>query len=103
MSATYRRALRLAELPSGSVKTVRLSGKALVLAHTGSGVFALEAHCPHAGGDLGRGRLEGGRVTCPLHGSQFDVADGSVARGPAATPLACFPARIEGEWIEVEV
>jgi Rieske Fe-S protein len=31
--------------------------------------------------------VDGGLITCPCHGSQFRIEDGSVARGPARQPL----------------
>jgi len=31
-------------------------------------------------GDLSRGKLEGTVITCPLHGSQFDISNGQVVR-----------------------
>ena len=32
------------------------------------------------GGKLSQGKLEGTAVTCPRHGSQFDLTDGRVVR-----------------------
>lgn len=39
-------------------------------------IFALENSCPHMGGPLGEGEVNGCIVTCPWHGWQFDVRDG---------------------------
>ncbi len=39
--------------------------------------------CPHAGATLSEGEMVNGVVTCPLHGSQFDVVSGERVRGPA--------------------
>jgi nitrite reductase/ring-hydroxylating ferredoxin subunit len=39
--------------------------------------------CPHAGATLSEGEVEGSIVTCPRHGSQFDVCTGERVRGPA--------------------
>lgn len=48
---------------------------------------ATQAACPHRQGPLAEGRLEGSTVTCPWHGSMFDVCSGAVLRGPARDPL----------------
>lgn len=40
-------------------------------------LFAMSGICPHHGGPLGKGRLQGCVVTCPWHGWQFDVRDGT--------------------------
>jgi nitrite reductase (NADH) small subunit len=39
-------------------------------------ICALENSCPHMGGPLGEGEVNGCIVTCPWHGWQFDVRDG---------------------------
>ncbi len=39
-------------------------------------VFAIDEHCPHAGGPLGAGHLTGDVVMCPWHGWRFRVTDG---------------------------
>jgi nitrite reductase/ring-hydroxylating ferredoxin subunit len=44
--------------------------------------------CPHAGARLSEGSLEEGVVTCPRHGSQFDVVTGERVRGPSDLPVA---------------
>ena len=31
-------------------------------------ICAISDHCPHAGGSLGMGMLDGKIVTCPVHG-----------------------------------
>ena len=45
----------------------------------------LSAVCTHAGCTVAS--VSGGTINCACHGSQFRIADGSVARGPAARPL----------------
>jgi nitrite reductase/ring-hydroxylating ferredoxin subunit len=62
----------------------------LALYHVGSGLYACADRCPHAGEPLSRGELEGPVVTCPRHGSQFDVRTGERLRGPADAGLATW-------------
>jgi nitrite reductase/ring-hydroxylating ferredoxin subunit len=64
--------------------------------HVGNGLFACADRCPHAGAVLSEGELEGSVVTCPRHGSQFDVRTGERLRGPADDSLATFPVLEEG-------
>jgi len=53
--------------------------------------------CPHQGATLSAGELDGGVVTCPAHGSRFDVATGERLRGPADSELQLFDvAEVEG-------
>jgi nitrite reductase/ring-hydroxylating ferredoxin subunit len=68
----------------------------LAVYHVGGRLYALEDRCPHAGAMLSGGDLEGTVVTCPGHGSQFDVRDGERRRGPADTGVRTFPLLEEG-------
>ncbi len=45
-------------------------------------IFALDNRCPHMDGPLGEGEIEGGLVTCPWHGWQFQVDTGSCITMP---------------------
>lgn len=65
-------------------------------------IYALDGVCPHQGGPLGQGDLEGCVVTCPWHGWQFDVRSGQhqASRSVVQPALAV---RIEGDRILVDV
>jgi nitrite reductase/ring-hydroxylating ferredoxin subunit len=65
--------------------------------------YATQNDCTHAEGPLSEGELEGCIVTCPWHGSQFNVMDGSVQEGPADEPLRTYRVEIEGETGRVVV
>jgi nitrite reductase/ring-hydroxylating ferredoxin subunit len=52
---------------------------------------AIADRCPHAGAALSGGELESAVVTCPGHGSQFDIRTGERLRGPADTDISVFP------------
>ena len=64
--------------------------------HVGSRFSACADRCPHAGATLSEGELESGIVTCPRHGSQFDVSTGQRVRGPADTDIATYPTLEDG-------
>jgi nitrite reductase/ring-hydroxylating ferredoxin subunit len=60
----------------------------------GGEVHAIDNVCSHAGGPLCEGSLDGAVVTCPWHGSKFDVTTGAVQGGPASRPQRCYRARV---------
>lgn len=64
-------------------------------------IFALDNVCPHAGGPLGEGSLEGTIVTCPWHGWSFDVKTGECQNNPGAS-ATCFKVGVKGEDIILE-
>jgi nitrite reductase/ring-hydroxylating ferredoxin subunit len=72
------------------------AGEPLAVYHVGTDFYACADRCPHAGGTLSVGELERGVVTCPRHGSQFDVTTGQRLRGPADTDIATFPTVSDG-------
>jgi nitrite reductase/ring-hydroxylating ferredoxin subunit len=68
----------------------------LAVYHVGSRFHACADRCPHAGATLSEGELERGVITCPRHGSQFDVSTGQRLRGPADTDIATYPTVEDG-------
>jgi len=71
---------RSGELEDGTMKEVLVRGREFLLARISDRYFAANNRCPHMGGKLSQGKLEGTVVTCPRHGSQFDLSDGQVVR-----------------------
>jgi len=64
------------ELEDGTMKEISVDGHEILLARVDDKHYAADNRCPHMGGKLSQGKLEGTVVTCPLHGSQFDLRDG---------------------------
>ena len=71
---------REGDIADGAMKEVAAEGQKILLARVGGRFYAAQGQCPHMGGSLAGGRLEGTVVTCPRHGSQFDLADGHMVR-----------------------
>ena len=90
---------RISEVPPGSVLLV-----GTVAVFNVDGAFcATQATCPHRQGPLNEGTLDGSTVTCPWHGSRFNVCTGAVLRGPAADPLKTYSVVVEGEVGRIDV
>ena len=71
---------RITEFENGTMKEALVQGREIFLAKVGDKYYAADNRCPHMGGKLSQGKLEGTVVTCPLHASQFDLRDGRVVR-----------------------
>jgi nitrite reductase/ring-hydroxylating ferredoxin subunit len=84
---------RVATVPPGSALLV---GDAAVF-NVAGGFRATQAKCTHRGGPLNEGKLDGSTVTCPWHGSQFNVCTGAVLRGPATEPVKTYRVIVDGE------
>jgi len=95
-------ALDLMDLPPGRSTTVTIDGKQIALFNVDGQVFATDDSCPHAGGSLGWGILEGNVVKCRSHGLRFDVTTGRVVGGGALEVIS-YPAKVEAGKIFVAV
>jgi nitrite reductase/ring-hydroxylating ferredoxin subunit len=73
------------EVPAGTGKVVTTGGRVLALFNSGGSFHAVDNTCPHRGGPLGEGHLDGTVVTCPWHGWQFDVCTGASPHNPNAS------------------
>jgi 3-phenylpropionate/trans-cinnamate dioxygenase ferredoxin subunit len=78
------------DLENGAKRKVLIQGQEILLARVGDKYYATQNRCPHMGGDLSAGTLEGTVITCPRHGSQFDVSDGHNVRWMKGAGLAAM-------------
>ena len=82
----------------------KAGAQTLLVVRRGETIFALHDTCSHQGCSLSEGKLvdDGKRIECKCHGSRFDLADGSVNRGPAVFPQPHYDVRREEGKIEVK-
>jgi nitrite reductase/ring-hydroxylating ferredoxin subunit/uncharacterized membrane protein len=92
-----------ADLPAGQPRSCVVGDTPVLLMRHPDGVHAIHNRCSHRGCMLSDGDVEGELVTCACHGSQFDLRDGSVQRGPATAPQPAYEARESGGRIEVRL
>jgi len=91
-------------LPDGLVdrKPVRVmvEGEPVLLVRADDDWFAVANQCTHQGAPLDRGvvKFAGSvrTVTCPAHGSTFNLDNGKVMRPPAARPISVYDVKAEG-------
>lgn len=74
--ARWVRVGTLQECPPGTAREVVAEDRVVALFNVDGTIHALDGICPHQGGPLGKGTLQGTVVTCPWHGWQFDVCTG---------------------------
>ena len=92
------------DLPEGQVTTVVAGVQPVCLIHTAEhGYTALNNRCPHQGGPLGEGQLDGQWLLCPWHGYEYDPKTGEPPEGygdyATARPLEV---RDDGIYVQVE-
>jgi nitrite reductase (NADH) small subunit len=92
----------LAELPPGELMEVELGEGLFALCNVGGEVRALHGVCPHHGGPLGEGALNGDMVTCPWHMWEFHSGTGACGFNASLT-VPTYPVRVEGGDILVDI
>ena len=106
----YFEVAKTGEITEGSMKACTVHGKDILVANYGGKYYAIDGKCTHLGGDLSKGKLEGKIVTCPLHGSKFDITTGESISGPKIGFLKLktksepsYEVKIEGDTIKVNI
>lgn len=80
----------------GGRAVVEVDGAKVLVVRDGADgrLSAISSVCSHRGGPLEEGEIADGCVTCPWHGSQFRLEDGSIVRGPATVPQDRYDVRV---------
>jgi 3-phenylpropionate/trans-cinnamate dioxygenase ferredoxin subunit len=115
--AEYVEVAKTTELKDGEMKSAKVAGREILLAKAGGKFLAAQNICPHMGGRLSDGKLAGTVVTCPRHGSQFDLSDGHVVRWTnwsgiklslaktfrSPRGIATYSVKVDGDKVSVKV
>ena len=98
------------EIAEGEMKAYTVQGNDILVVNYNGSYYAIGGKCTHMGGDLSKGKLEGKIVTCPRHGSKFDITTGESISGPKIGFLKLktkkepsFEVKIEDSKIKVKI
>lgn len=72
-----------ADLRPGTCLAVELPEFGVALFNIEGEIYALDNTCPHAGGPLGEGCLDGDIIACPWHGWKFNIRSGECLKNPS--------------------
>lgn len=92
----------LAEVPEEAGLCRVVGERSIALFRVNGDVFALNNVCPHEGGPLADGFVDGETVQCPLHAWTFDLRSGRVLTGGRGA-AECYPVRVEEGQVLVEL
>src|SRR5438046_2860333 len=96
-------ALKTSEVPPGTCRLAYAKGQQIAVFNVDGQFYATQADCTHRGGPLCEGDLAGEIVTCPWHGSQFNVRTGEVVEDPATESLKTYPVTLRDGELVVEI
>jgi len=114
-TSSFAEVARIGDLENGQMKGYQVGDKKILLAKVNDKWYAASDVCPHMKAKLSTGSLDGTAVTCPKHGSQFDLKDGHVVRWTdfsgiklklinvvrSPRPLTVYPVEIDGARVMV--
>jgi nitrite reductase/ring-hydroxylating ferredoxin subunit len=100
--ARFVKVTNKASLERDSCMTVQAEGLEIALYRVGDEFYATTNVCGHQGAPLGEGFLDGSIVSCPWHGWQWDVRNGTALNNPSAK-ITTYPVKVYGDDILVEV
>ena len=93
---------RAEDLEEGGMRAFEVHSTRIAVANVAGAFHAFDDTCTHRQCSLAEGDLEQSTVTCPCHGSEFDVASGEVLEGPAREPVETYEVRVEGSNLEIK-
>jgi len=103
MKMTFEKVASVKDLEPDRIIGVEAKGKEIAVANLDGKYYAIGNRCTHMGCMLSDGTLKEEKITCPCHGSTFDVKTGNVVNGPAKKPEPAYETKIEGEQVLVNV
>ena len=89
------------EIAEMAAKLVRVKGEEMAVFKNDGKLYGIQNICPHEGGQLCNGWIEGGEVVCPLHGYKFDLKTGACSTDPSLK-VKVFRLVAQGEEVTVE-
>lgn len=98
----YEAVLSVEQVAENRLYRVSAAGVPVILLRQGLQFYAISATCPHAGGPLDEGALQGDVVECPWHGSRFCLRDGHVLTGPATIAAPRYDVRVHAGQVEIK-
>jgi nitrite reductase (NADH) small subunit len=88
--------------PPGEAREFTHGDRVICVANVKGEYSALDNVCPHRGGPLGQGVIEGEKLICPWHGWEFEARTGTVIHAPSQK-VTTYALRLEGDDVMVDL
>ena len=103
MNDSWIRVTTTGSIPRREGRAVTVRGRELAIFNLGERFLAIENRCPHLGGPLSDGIVNGCQVVCPLHALKVHLDTGAVERPGTAACVRTFPTRVDGDTVLVQL
>ena len=91
------------EIDDEDVVRFDLGARTFAVYNTPAGFFASDGFCTHEETHLADGLVIGTVIECPMHQGRFDIPSGKAKSPPACEDLRCYPVKLEGGTLYIEV
>jgi len=100
---TYVKICSIDTVPAGSLKSFQINGKEILIINDNGNLYCLQGRCAHAGAPLVEGTVDNQVLTCPWHGSKFNITSGELVKGPAKIGLKKYNLVINSDFVYGEI
>ena len=99
----WHRVAKKGDFKEDGGQILEIEGQKIALFRAQGKFYAILNQCPHRGGPLVEGQLEGTKVTCPWHAWEFDVSSGECLTLKGGAKQKTYPTKIEKDdvWVDV--
>ena len=94
---------RLDDVAPGTMLMVQVEATNILLINLGGTIRATQGVCSHEYFELDKGFLTAGSLTCALHLSRFDLANGDALDPPAELPLAMYEVVVVDGRVAIDI
>ncbi len=98
----YFKVAQTNEVKDGEKRIFVVNDKTFLITNIGNTYYAIDNKCPHMGGSLYEGNLDGYQITCPKHGSVFDARTGVLIKGGKIAFIKVNPNNAQAYPVKIE-
>jgi 3-phenylpropionate/trans-cinnamate dioxygenase ferredoxin component len=108
----YIFACKTSDIKDNDMKGFKFADEDVLIAKVGGQYYAVSALCPHMYGYLGKGKLNGYIIKCPVHGAEYDVRTGKIAKNVPwmirkmsneTTDLKTYNLKVENDQVKISI
>lgn len=92
----------LDEFPEGQGRIVKVESQEIAVFRVNGEFYGIDNHCPHRGGPLAEGEIQGTVVQCPWHLWDFDLRTGECLLN-SRIRQRCFQIQVEGDRVFIQL